>query len=1019
MHLKVKLFAVAAASLLVTCAKAQTIIQVPGDQPTIQQGINAANPGDTVLVAPGLYLEHLDFFGKAITVTSSAGPATTILDGGSDGPAVTFHSSESRSAVLSGLTIQHGGSYPSEYVPAQASLLISESSPTIQNNIITQSVCWGIQTIYAAPLIQANEISATQVDPSLGGCKAAGGSAIYVGPNLDRGSSGSVNGTPAVISGNTIENNIDGGSTGGAGISVSGGTPVIVSNLIRNNVTSSGYGGAIYITDGDGTAIVQNLIYGNQAGCGGGAIAFDTSTLLIANNTLANNTSQGSNSPTDCAAISQIYPSPGSFGESDFGIEIVNNIISGSTSYPAVNCSQVTDPSQAFQPIFDHNLLYNAGSSFFGSDCVDVSADYGNIAAAPQFVDPDNGNFQLLASSPAIDSGNNSVLQSIAAIGGSPLATDLAGSPRVQDATGKGYPVIDMGPYEYPGTIDGSPTTVVLTSSAYYGYAGSNYTLTANLVSPLGTPSGTVYFFLDGKQIGASTIGASGIATLAGFVMPPGVHNLYATYPGQGSFTPAISVVIIVDIDVYSTSLDLMSSPDSSQLGQNVTFTATLTSPDGTVLSPITLTDTLTNTVLAQLTPNSAGVATYNISTLTVGDHPVQAVYAGDNQHTSSYGTVYQTVDAYATVVNLTCTPLSIAVGGSVALLATVSSPGGVPTGSILFSDNDNPLGQAPLANGSASFNFVDTKAGNNIILATLPATGDFAESSASCTVVATGNAFVTTTVLTANPLVAAPGSPVTLTAMVSAPSPAGVPTGSVTFFDGTTSLGHQSLDASGHATLTTSSLALGVHSLTAAYPAVADYAGSVSQPVQVTIVASAFTLTLSPSSVTIAAGKKASIALALQSLGNYTGTVTLAYGTLPPFGSATITPSTVTLTAGENASATLEILTSTVQVAKLSTPPGSHQPPWSGLGGESIATAALLLLWRDRRRTKSLQRCLRWMPAVILAAVMMQALTGCTEISIPIHSVAAGTYQIPVTATDANGQSKTATLTLMVTRPQ
>src|SRR5258708_36117955 len=87
---------------------AQATIQVPANYPTIQSAINAANSGDTVLVDPGTYVENINFNGKAITVTSSNGPVTTIIDGNHNGTVVTFNHSETAAAVLSGFTIRNG-----------------------------------------------------------------------------------------------------------------------------------------------------------------------------------------------------------------------------------------------------------------------------------------------------------------------------------------------------------------------------------------------------------------------------------------------------------------------------------------------------------------------------------------------------------------------------------------------------------------------------------------------------------------------------------------------------------------------------------------------------------------------------------------------------------------------------------------------------------------------------------------------------------------------------------------------
>lgn len=83
---------------------AQTTIHVPADQPTIQAGTNAAQNGDTVLVAPS-YSENIDFHGKSITVTSGAsayGSAQATITGRNDGPIVTFDTNETAGAALTG-----------------------------------------------------------------------------------------------------------------------------------------------------------------------------------------------------------------------------------------------------------------------------------------------------------------------------------------------------------------------------------------------------------------------------------------------------------------------------------------------------------------------------------------------------------------------------------------------------------------------------------------------------------------------------------------------------------------------------------------------------------------------------------------------------------------------------------------------------------------------------------------------------------------------------------------------------
>jgi predicted outer membrane repeat protein len=57
------------------------VIHVPAGQPTIQGAIDAAQNGDTIVVAPGVYNEALDTLSKSIQLRSAAGPTRTVLDG--------------------------------------------------------------------------------------------------------------------------------------------------------------------------------------------------------------------------------------------------------------------------------------------------------------------------------------------------------------------------------------------------------------------------------------------------------------------------------------------------------------------------------------------------------------------------------------------------------------------------------------------------------------------------------------------------------------------------------------------------------------------------------------------------------------------------------------------------------------------------------------------------------------------------------------------------------------------------
>ncbi len=116
------------------------IIRVPLDQPSIQAAITAAVDGDTVLVAPGTYVENINFLGKAIAVTSEAGPDVTVIDGNQAGSVVTFASGEGQESALHGFTVQNGfASFSDPSFGDGGGIRIQNASPTITGNVMTNN----------------------------------------------------------------------------------------------------------------------------------------------------------------------------------------------------------------------------------------------------------------------------------------------------------------------------------------------------------------------------------------------------------------------------------------------------------------------------------------------------------------------------------------------------------------------------------------------------------------------------------------------------------------------------------------------------------------------------------------------------------------------------------------------------------------------------------------------------------------------------------------------------------------
>src|SRR2546425_9121993 len=243
-----------------TNVRAQNTILVPGNYPTIQSAINAANNGDTVLVSAGTYVENINFIGKAITVTSSDGPATTIIDGNHNGTVVTFNHSETAASVLSGFTIRNG------YLDggSGAGIAITSASPTITSNVVTSNHAaagLGIFVNGGSPLIQSNTISNNDQMNAGDGGSGGGGILVYGGSS----------GVGQIIRNTITNNNMPSGGQGG-GISGAGGGALLQGNFIRGNIVYNDGGGITAYNVFAPLTITQNVIVNNTAltGKGGG-----------------------------------------------------------------------------------------------------------------------------------------------------------------------------------------------------------------------------------------------------------------------------------------------------------------------------------------------------------------------------------------------------------------------------------------------------------------------------------------------------------------------------------------------------------------------------------------------------------------------------------------------------------------------------------------------------------------------------------------------------------------------------
>jgi hypothetical protein len=385
-------------------------IHVPKDQPTIQDGINAANNGDTVLVAPGKYVENINFNGKAIIVTSAKGPKVTVIDGNKLGPVATFISKETTTSVLRGFTLENGvgGGYWDGGGAA-----IAYSSPTINQNIIVNNEDCGIGSSFGSPAITNNVIRNNK--------SGEGGGVLIGGATMAS--------FPPILSNNIIEGNSVYDYSFGGGVSLyAAGTVIVENNKIINNQAPNGQGGGMYIVNEADEIIVQNLIANNYSTSGSqiySLVPQSSIGMRLINNTIVSaDPSIGDLSP-DAAVVADGF---------NANVLIVNNIIFAPLDGAALLCNPIY---QEGPPMVQYNDAFNTLGVPYGDSCTGMDGTQGNISGDPEFVLSGKIPYELQPNSPAINAGSTSAPDL--------PKKDLAGHPRI--VNGK----IDMGAYEHQG----------------------------------------------------------------------------------------------------------------------------------------------------------------------------------------------------------------------------------------------------------------------------------------------------------------------------------------------------------------------------------------------------------------------------------------------------------------------------------------------------------------------------------------------------------------------------------------
>ena len=321
----------------------------------------------------------------------------------------------------------------------------------------------------------------------------------------------------------------------------------------------------------------------------------------------------------------------------------------------------------------------------------------------------------------------------------------------------------------------------------------------------------------------------------------------------------------------FDTMTELTCSANQYTFGQTITFTAKIDTTSQEIEKPSgTVTFTDGNAQIGTETVNS-GQAILTTSSLSAGSHSITAKYIGDNHFKPSTSSAFTLTinqsdtdpqpmyveNLIDTMTELTSPTNKSTFGQSITFIAKIGTPSqGVkkPSGTVTFLDGNTQIGTETVNSGQAILTTSSLSAGAHSITAKYIGDNHFKPSTSSAFTLTINQSDTdpqpirienpmldTITAVTSSANEYTSGQPITFTAKIDTTSQEiEKPSGTVTFIDGNTQIGTETVN-SGQAILTTSSLSVGAHSITAQYIGNNNFKSSTS---------SAFTLTVKEESM-------------------------------------------------------------------------------------------------------------------------------------------------------------------------